>query len=149
MQRLDPVSFMTSFLVAKADNPNGNPALAALMGNMFGGPPAMRLILTTVLAGSRLANGGAAGQSTNANPPGKTAERSKKAKVKVPHAGNLTEKSEIERHFRDHKLKARIVERSVPGVSSPMVVHQWPERDEEVDEGSVVEVVYLTGGKRS
>lgn len=150
--QFDTMSFLTSFLVAQADNPDGDPARTALIASMIPGPPAMRLVMTTLLAGSPAAGGGNVRVPLPVVPvgPNRLSRSAPKPKVKVPHAGHLTDKGDIERHFRDHKLKARIIERSAPGLTSPMVVHQYPDRDEEVEEGSVIDVVYLTGsGKRS
>ena len=146
---IDAFSFLTTFLVARADNPNGDPTRAALVASLIPGSPAMRVLFATLVAGSPNATSPGAeanGASAAAHRIMRTASR---PKVKVPRADQFTDKDEIVRHFRDHKLKARILERTAHGVASPVVVHQSPDRDEEVEEGSVVDVVYLTGHKRS
>src|SRR5262249_16671086 len=136
--------FLVCRAVAQSGSSNGDADRVALLACMMPGGMFQSVVFAKALSGS--ATSAASAARTSQTHTASTAHA-----VKVPALGDRTERSEIERHFRDHRLRSRIFERPTPGITAPVVAHQWPERDADAQEGSEVQIVLLTpasGAKR-
>ncbi len=155
MTDMNSQNFLFNFVVYKAiatnTAPDGDPTRAALITSLMPIDLFPGILIAQALAPG---NSTTTTTTTTTTPGTSVLARRKRlgaapaapaaAKVKVPHVGERTEKADIERHFRDHKLRARVFERPTPGINAPMLAHQWPEHDTEVDADDEIQIVMLT-----
>lgn len=148
---------LTTFLVCRAIAENEDPdtpgadrlALAASMMNMG---LAQSAVLASVLAAGQAppAQSAAPVTSRRAAPARSRrqsarslAARKPAARVRVPNVRDMPDPKQIEDHLHERKLRPVVHRERVPEIKSPRVVRQWPEADEDVDEGTEINVLLL------
>jgi hypothetical protein len=102
------------------------------------------VVLTSLLAQSSDGQGSSTtGVSVRGRRARSLAAPTPAAKVKVPSVRHMSDPKKIDEHLHEHRLRTRIHREAIAEIKSPRVLRQWPEADEDVDEGAEVNVLLL------
>ena len=140
---------LTTFLVCRAIAENADPDTQganrlALAASLMNAGLAQSAVLASVLAARQAPPAQSAAlapsRRRNARPlaAGKPA-----ARVKVPSVRHMSDPRQIEDHLRERKLRPLVHRAPVTEIKTPRVARQWPEADEDVDEGAEINVLLL------